>query len=199
MKIAGNPPGGKGMNVPDLHQRALDEFGRRVEAIPEGGWSASTPNPEWDVRALVNHIVNENRWTPPLLAGSSIDEVGDRFEGDLLGDNPTDAWEDSSRQAARAVQEDGAMERTVHLSFGDVPGEEYAMQLFADHLIHAWDLVRAIGADEQLDPELVKACSEWFAQREDVYRAAGAIGDRPEVAPDADPQTALLGMYGRRV
>jgi uncharacterized protein (TIGR03086 family) len=187
------------MNAPDLHQRALDEFGRRVVAIPEGGWRASTPNPEWDVRDLVNHLVNENRWTPPLLAGSSIEEVGDRFEGDLLGDDPTGAWGDSSRQAARAVQEDGAMERTVHLSFGDVPGEEYAMQLFADHLIHAWDLARAIGADEQLDPELVTACSGWFSQREDAYRAAGAVGERPEIAPDAGPQAALLAMFGRKV
>ncbi|MDQ3784660.1 MAG: TIGR03086 family metal-binding protein [Actinomycetota bacterium] len=187
------------MNVPDLHQRALDEFEKRVLEIKEDGWRRPTPNPEWDVRALVSHIVDENRWTPPLLAGSTIEDVGDRFEGDLLGDDPTGAWNDSSRQAVRAVHEDGAMGRTVHLSFGDVPGEEYAMQLFADHLIHAWDLARAIGADEQLDPELVEACSEWFEQREDLYRAAGAVGDRPEIGPNADPQTALLAMFGRKV
>ena len=39
--------------------------------------------------------------------------------------------------------------RIVHLSFGDFPGGEYTRQLFADHLIHAWELARAIGADEQ--------------------------------------------------
>lgn len=187
------------MNVPDMHQRALDEFGKRVLEIKEDGWRKSTPNPEWDVRALVNHIVDENRWTPPLFAGSSIEEVGDRFEGDLLGDDPKAAWADSSRQAARAVQEDGAMGRTVHLSFGDVPGQEYALQLLADHLIHAWDLARAIGADEHLDSQLVAACSEWFAQREEAYRAAGAIGERPQISPDAGPQAALLAMYGRKV
>lgn len=187
------------MNVPDLHRRALDEFGRRVLAIPEDGWHMSTPNPEWDVQALVNHILDENRWTPPLLSGSTIEEVGDRFEGDLLGDDPIGAWIDSSRQATQAVHGAGAMERTVHLSFGDVPGEEYALQLFADHLIHAWDLARAIGADERLDPELVAVCSRWFAEREDMYRAAGAIGERPETAPDADPQTVLLASFGRRV
>ena len=187
------------MNVPDLHRRSLDEFGKRVVAIPEDGWRSPTPNPQWDVRALVHHLVDENRWTPPLLAGSTIDEVGDRFSGDLLGDDPVGAWDDSSRQAALAVQEDGAMERTVHLSFGDVSGEEYALQLFGDHLIHAWDLARAIGVDEGLDPELVTACSKWFADREDLYRASGAIGERPDVAPEAGPQTALLAMYGRKV
>ena len=186
------------MNVPDLHRRAMEEFARRVVAISEDGWSRPTPNPGWDVRALVNHIVDENRWTPPLLAGSTIEEVGDRFEGDLLGDDPAGAWDDSSREAARAVQEDGAMERIVHLSFGDVSGEEYVLQLFGDHLIHAWDLARAISADDQLDPELVEACSKWFAEREDLYRAAGAIGKRPDIAPDADPQTILLAMFGRK-
>ena len=72
------------------------------------------------------------------------------------------------------------MDRTVHLSFGDFPGREYAMQLFADMLIHGWDLARAIGADEQLDPELVAALAAWFADMADAYRAAGAVGPRPE-------------------
>jgi uncharacterized protein (TIGR03086 family) len=89
------------------------------------------------------------------------------------------------------------MDRTVHLSFGDFPGREYAMQLFADHLIHAWDLARAIGADERLDAELVAACTTWFAPVEEAYRSAGAIADRPPVPDGADAQTRLLAMFGR--
>ena len=89
------------------------------------------------------------------------------------------------------------MERTVHLSFGDVPGGEYAMQLFADHLIHGWDLARAIGADERLDPELVDACAGWFASMESLYRSIGAIGERPDTPQGADTQTTLLAAFGR--
>jgi uncharacterized protein (TIGR03086 family) len=90
------------------------------------------------------------------------------------------------------------MDRTVHLSFGDFPGREYAMQLFADHLIHAWDLARAIGVDERLDPELVGACTAWFTAMEEAYRSAGAIAARPPVSDGADAQTRLLAMFGRR-
>jgi uncharacterized protein (TIGR03086 family) len=90
------------------------------------------------------------------------------------------------------------MERIVHLSFGDTPADEYAYQLFADHLIHGWDLARAIGADETLDPELVDACAAWFAEREALYRQVGAIGDRPDVPEDADTQTRLLAAFGRK-
>jgi len=72
-----------------------------------------------------------------LLAGSTIAEVGDRFEGDVLGAEPEAAWTAASAAAVRAVGEDGAMDRIVHLSFGDLHGSEYTLRLFADHLIHA--------------------------------------------------------------
>jgi uncharacterized protein (TIGR03086 family) len=95
------------------------------------------------------------------------------------------------------VQADGAIERTVDLSSGPTPATEYVSQLFADHLIHAWDLARAVGADDRLDPELVEACAAWFAAMEPHYRAAGAIGARPETPPGADAQTILLAAFGR--
>jgi uncharacterized protein (TIGR03086 family) len=90
------------------------------------------------------------------------------------------------------------MDRTVHLSFGDFPGREYTMQLFADHLIHAWDLARAIGASEQLDAGLVGGCSAWFAGVEAAYRSGGVIAERPAIPAGAGPQVQLLAMFGRR-
>ena len=181
----------------DLHRRAVGEFDRRVHAIEDGQWHLPTPCADWDVRALVNHLVYEDRWTVPLMRGQTIEQVGDRFDGDLLGDEPVPAWEEASQGALAAMQEPGAMERTVHLSFGDHPGEEYAWQLFVDHLIHAWDLARGIGADERLDPELVEVCYERSKPQEDALKSFGVYGDKVEPPPDADPQTRLLAVYGR--
>ena len=146
----------------------------------------------------MNHLVGEDLWAPPLLAGSTIAEVGDRFEGDVLGAEPKGAWTVASAAAVQAVEADGAMDRIVHLSFGDFPGSEYALQLFADHLIHAWDLARAIGADEHLDDELVASCATWFEAVEEAYRSAGAIAAPPPVPGRADAQTLLLARFGRR-
>lgn len=185
------------MDVPALHRRAVQEFGQRVAEIRDDQWHLSTPCTEWDVRALVNHVVGEDRWTPPLLEGRTIEDVGDRFSGDLLGDEPAAAWDEASTEATAAVGAAGAMERTVHLSFGDVPGREYALQLFADHLIHAWDLARAIGADERLDPELVQACATWFDVQEEAYRSGGAIGPLQATSETADDQARLLARFGR--
>jgi uncharacterized protein (TIGR03086 family) len=176
----------------------LKEFDSRVAAIGDDQWGLQTPNTQWSVRDVVNHLVYEDLWAPPLFSGSTIQEVGDRFDGDVLGDDPKGAWRSASIEALGVIEAPGAMERIVHLSFGDVPGNEYALQLFADHLIHAWDLAHGIGSDERLDPELVDACTEWFGPFESAYRSWGAIADRPEIPEGADAQTRLLAMWGRR-
>ena len=176
----------------ELHRRAVEEFDARVRAVGDDQWGLPTPCSQWNVRQLVNHLVYENRWTVPLMGGGTIAEVGDRYEGDLLGDDPKGAWGESSKEAVQSVLADGALERVVDTSSGPTPAREYVSQLFADHLIHAWDLARAVGADERLDPELVDACASWFASMEAVYRTIGAIGDRPETRPGADASRIFL-------
>jgi uncharacterized protein (TIGR03086 family) len=185
-------------DIVELHRRAVGWFGANVEKTAEDQWTAQTPCTDWDVRALVNHLVGENLWTAPLLEGKTIAEVGTAYDGDVLGEDPRAAWSRSSASALAAAAEPGAMDRTVHLSFGDFPGSEYAWQLFADHLIHGWDLARGIGADDTMDPELVEACAAWFAPMEAAYRSGGAIADHVQVPDDADPQAKLLASFGRQ-
>lgn len=182
--------------IRDLYRRASDEFAARVRRVGDR-WADPTPLPGWDVRALVHHLVDEERWAPPLFAGETIEQVGDRFAGDLLGDDPVAVVEDAAPAAVAAVQAPGALERTVHLSFGEHPGREYALQLAADHLVHAWDLARAIGDDETLDPWCVEVVLGWFRSMEDVYREMGVIGPRTELPADPAPQAELLARFGR--
>lgn len=180
-----------------LYRRACDVFDAGVRAVRPDQWSVPTPCADWNVRELVNHVVVEDLWMPLLMEGKTIAEVGDAFDGDQLGDDPVTTW-DAAVSAARAVAaQPDAVSRTVHLSYGDEVAGEYLMQLFADHLIHGWDLATAVGADTELPADLVAACAAWFAEREAAYRAGGAIGRRPPVPDDADPQTRLLAAFGR--
>jgi uncharacterized protein (TIGR03086 family) len=185
------------MALIDLYRQSVTAFADRVAAVQPDQWSAGTPCVDWDVRELVNHVVGEQLWSVPLFAGATIAEVGDRFDGDLLGDDPVTAATQAAEDARAAVSETGAMDRTVHLSFGETPAEEYVSQLFADHLIHGWDLAVGIGGDRTLDPESVQACLAWFEGREEMYRAGGAIGPRVDVADDATAQDRLLAAFGR--
>jgi uncharacterized protein (TIGR03086 family) len=184
------------MDLISLHRRTVEEFLTRVEAIGDDQWSAPTPCADWDVRELVNHVVGEDAWTPPLLGGSTIAEVGSRFDGDLLGGEPGDAARDAAAEAVAAVAYHLPTGGQVHLSYGDEDMGEYVRQLAADHLIHAWDVAAATGGDTSLDPELVDDVAAWFAGREELYRGAGVIGARVEVTSD-DPGVRLLAAFGR--
>ena len=185
------------MDLLATYRRSLLEFTDRVTQVSPDQWSAPTPCPDWDVRALINHIVVEDRWTVPLFAGATIAQVGDQFDGDQLGADPAGSARDAAAHADVAVSEPGALDRTVHLSFGDAPAREYVHQLLADHLVHGWDLAVAIGAEPRLDADVVHEAATWFANREQSYRAAGAIGPRVDVLADTSEQARLIAAFGR--
>ena len=180
-----------------LFRRSVEEFGTRVRAVGPDQWHLPTPCSEWDVHDLVNHLVNEERWAVPLLEGRTMEEVGDRFDGDLLGEHPARAWEEAARGALAATEQGGVLERTVHVSFGDISGQEYLSQLTTDHVIHAWDLARATGGDERLDPELVDFVRGYLMPQVEQWRQAGVFGAKVDPAPGADAQAELLALTGR--
>lgn len=182
------------MDVATLHRRTVEYWEARVDAVGDDDWGRPTPCTGWTVRDLVNHVVGEELWTVPLLEGLTIDDVGDRFDGDVLGEAPRDTCHKAATAAAHAV-DDAPPAGTVHLSYGDERVEEYVRQLAADHLVHGWDLSVATGSDPRLDPELVAEVAAWFADREEIYRAGGAVG--PHAASGGDPQSDLLAAFGR--
>lgn len=188
------------MSEPQPHQLfrgAVAEFGDRLSAVPADAWEAPTPCTEWTVRDLTAHVVEEELWVPPLLAGEPADEIGDRIAGDVLGSDPVQAWKQAAERAREATTGDAVLSATVRLPSGEVNAADYLYEMFADHLIHTWDLARAIGASEKLDPELVAACAAWFDGVEDKWRAAGVIGSPVAMPADADDTMALVARFGR--
>jgi uncharacterized protein (TIGR03086 family) len=180
------------MDVVELHNRTVKAFAELVAGVRADQWSSPTPCSDWDVRTLVNHVVGEERWTVPLMAGKTIAEVGDTLDGDLLGDDPVATATFAAREAEVAAA--AAIDK-VHLSYGDEDPHEYLRQLAADHLIHGWDLAVAIGAHPRLDPGLVDAVATWFAEREDMYRSVGMVG--PHLEGFTAPADQLLAAFGR--
>jgi uncharacterized protein (TIGR03086 family) len=183
------------MDLNTLYHRTVEAWADRVNAVPPDRWGDPTPCREWDVRALVNHVAGEDLWTDPLMRGATIEEVGDRFDGDLLGDDPAGRALRAAGQATRTVAETLPTHGSVHLSYGDESMDEYIYQLAADHLIHGWDLAVASGSDPRMDPHLVTEVAAWFADKEEMYRAGGAIATR--TALTGDPQGDLLARFGR--
>ncbi|MFE0171015.1 TIGR03086 family metal-binding protein [Streptomyces sp. NPDC059002] len=186
--------------VLDRHAAALDLFTDRVHAVRADQWDAPTPCTQWSVRDLVGHLTAEQLWVPPLVRdGATTASVGDAFDGDVLGPDPVTSWDTAATASRAAFREPGALDRTVHLSFGPTSAAFYCGQMTTDLLVHAWDLSRAIGADETLPAELVD-----FAVREVTPYAgelakSGLFAAAVEPPPDADAQTRLLALLGRDV
>jgi len=185
----------------ETHGRCGRRFAALTAGVGAGQWHDPTPCSEWDVRTLVHHLLYEQRWVPPLFEGLTIADAGDRFEGDLLG-GEAQAWPgllaSAIEEAHAAVTQPGALARTVHLSFGDVPGQEYVLQLTADLAIHAWDLARATGQDDTLDPGAVGLLLPWTEAYGDLLTASGMFGTRIGTGPGAPDDVRLLGLLGRQ-
>lgn len=187
------------VDIPAAFDRAVAEFDSRVKLIEDGQWDNGTPCTQWTVRDLVNHVAEEDLWAPGLLEGKTIDELGGSHAfADELGDDPRRAWLEASAAASEAVHRDGAMEATTHLSFGDFPGSFYATQLLGDHVLHAWDLARGIGADDNLDEDLVKLVYESMLPYAEALSQSDSFDEPVEVPDDADLQTKLLALVGRK-
>jgi len=184
-------------DIAQLHRRALDETQGVVAGVADDQMSNTTPCEGWDVRALMNHLVSGNLWAAELGAGATIDEVGTRLDGDVLGDDALGAYEASAKLASAIFEAPGALERPCAVSYGPVPGSVYAGHRFIDVLVHGWDLATATGQDTTLDPELVEAAYELLLAEADLVRASGMFGDDLAVPDDANPQTRMLAFIGR--
>ena len=183
--------------LPELHDRALAVTRDYVAGVGENQWNGPSPCEGWDVRELVNHIVGGNFWAGELARGKTIDEVGDRLDGDILGDDPTAAYDESARAASEAFQAPGAMEAPCAVSYGPVPGEVYLGHRFIDVVVHRWDVAKATGQDPTLPADLVLECTEVATPMDAMLRMPGVCGPAVAVADDASPQDRLVAFLGR--
>jgi len=183
-----------------LHGRCGRRFAALVAGVGPGQWHDGTPCAQCDVRALAHHLLYEQRWVPLLLKGLTIGQVGGRFDGDLMGGDAP-AWPgllaSAIEDAHAAVARPGALDRTVHLSYGDAPGQEYTIQLTADLAIHGWDLARATGQDDTLDPGAVALLLPWAKANAALLEASGLFGSPIDTGPGAPDDARLLGLLGR--
>lgn len=175
-----------------LQQQAHREFGARVARIDD--WSAATPDQDWTVGDLVRHVVSEQQWIPPLLAGLSIEQAKRQVEP--LGDDLAAEWATHSALATAAWQAASA-DSTVQLSYDTVTVIDYLREQVSDVTIHSWDLARATAADERLDDGLIAAVWTVFEPQQDTLEASGLFASPVPLPADAPLQSRLLALTGR--
>lgn len=175
---------------------ALDEVDRHVRRITSGRWSDPTPCTEWDLRMLLDHLVYETLWVPDLVAGATLTEIGSRYEGDRLGDDPIGAWGSAKVAAIDGVRSSN-LDAPVHTSGGELTADEYLTQMLFDASIHGWDVAQSIGVEHTIPDDVARDLCAWFAPQAAGWVEAGILAPPVEVPEDADPSTNLVALSGR--
>ncbi|CAN5431231.1 TIGR03086 family metal-binding protein [soil metagenome] len=146
---------------------------------------ADTPCVSWKVSDLVNHVVGGQYYFCRLAKG---EPMGDNTSTDFAAGDFSATFEQGSTASLAAFNADGAMEKIMHLPWGDMPGSAFVGLAAVDTFVHAWDLARATGQNTDLNPQLAAGLLAG-ARTEIAPEFRGADG----VAPFGPEQTAPAG------
>lgn len=188
------------MPTTDSLDRAGAAIATLARTIPDDMWSAATPCDGWTVRQLVGHVVAGCEIAALLAAGGSRDEAIALLSVDHLGDDPFGALDRALERQQIAFEQPEVGVVVFHHPAGDMPGSVVLNFRLGDLLVHQWDLARAIGADETLDPILVQDVWNAIEPMVPMMATSGVFGTGPSgnVGTDAPLQVRLLDAMGRR-
>jgi uncharacterized protein (TIGR03086 family) len=156
-------------------------------------WSST---PDATLLDIVAAHAYDEAWVPDVLAGRTIDEVGDTYGGDLLGGDELASYDRLNDAATVAANRPLSADDIVHLSYGDFPVSVYLEHISTYRAFQAWSIAKLIGLDYSLPPELVDLLWEIVLPQVDDWREMGIFGPEVEVPADADRETQLLGKTG---
>jgi uncharacterized protein (TIGR03086 family) len=174
----------------DLYRRATSRAVTLADQVEPDQLREPTPCSAWNVQDLLDHLTGGTEY---LLAA-----VQQRVPAPRQGTTAAD-FALGVASVLEGLQAPGALDHTCMspLGFEWSVGQAVA-GTFMDVLIHTFDLARASGQDERLDPELVDACIAMFLpDMPERGRQAGIIGPAVPIGPDATPQGVLLAAMGR--
>lgn len=195
-----DPTKGRRMDEPndviDLHAQASSAFARVLDEIPLDRLGDPTPCAGWDIRALVGHLTETHRGAAAAFSG--IDPTN--IESVPEGDDPRPAFAAAARDVRAAIRVPGALDRTVAMPWGESPGIVLARLLAADSAIHTWDLARAAGQPNPLDPALCESVLAFgHAMMKPEFRSPeSGFGPEVAIADDASACNRMAAFFGRR-
>ncbi|MFF8769000.1 TIGR03086 family metal-binding protein [Kitasatospora sp. NPDC015120] len=139
-----------------LYLLALDQLEKLIaEAGPES-LDRPTPCTEYDLRALLDHVVGGVHRLAYTGEGGRAEDVAA-----ATGGVPNDGWPAALGRARARVTaawaQDAKLERPASVPWGEVSGREAVGGYVLETVVHAWDIARALGTDRPLDERLGEA------------------------------------------
>ncbi|MFC3980258.1 TIGR03086 family metal-binding protein [Streptosporangium jomthongense] len=185
-------------DIATRYRTRADIFAAKIAAVEPGRWSDPSPCEEWTARDVVGHIIDMHAvMLRPL--GRSLSPAPS------VAQDPLAAFTAARADVEALLDDPATAERKVETPTGNVSVEQHIDQVVsADMVLHGWDLSRATGQDDTIDPAEVEAMWPHVQYIPDEMRIPGAfgpgvvvLGPEVEVPDDAPLQHRLLGLFGR--
>jgi uncharacterized protein (TIGR03086 family) len=176
------------MTQPDMLEQYRSASAWTLSKVEEavGKLDAVTPCDEWDVRTLMNHMLQTQRYFVGSARGDDVAPPSGQ-PPQLLSDDPASDFAKAQSETLSTFGEDGVIEKT-----GPALGIA-----FADALLHGWDLAKATGQDATMPEGLPEAAYSMIHGRFTDDQRTGIFKPEVPVAPDASAQDKLLAYTGR--
>jgi uncharacterized protein (TIGR03086 family) len=173
-----------------------------VKIVRQDQMTAPTPCAEWDVRALLNHVIG-TLWLSQALLGDGQPRYPMMPGGlpgvDLPGDDPVAAYAEAAQAALASAGEGDALTRLHVTPLGEMPGPVLAGFTTLDIFVHGWDLAKATGQSVVLDDAMAAHVLGFAEQALNGEEArAGRIGPALAVPESASLGDRLAGFLGRQ-
>lgn len=178
----------------DEHRAIAGGFTDRVRGVRPDAWDNPAPCEGWVACDVVRHLVE---WFPAFLRSGAGVELP---TGPSVDDDPVAAWTVHNDGVQALLDDEATARKTlVNKHIGELPLDVAIDRFYtSDVFMHTWDLARATGQDERLDPDKCAQLLDGMLPLDDVLRGSGQYGPRVEVPDDADVQTRLLAFIGRQ-
>jgi uncharacterized protein (TIGR03086 family) len=195
------------MNEKEVFILADEALSNVVQQIKDDQWEMEMP-PDFrtntpgkaTLRDIINYHAYDDAWVPDILSGQTMEQAGkDKFDGDLLGDDPKGNFAKLVQAATAAVRELDDLDEVVHLSYGEFTAQEYLQHITYFRGSRVYDLAKVIGVSTNMPDDLVQGMWDILSPHADEWRQMGVFGPEVEVPEDVDMQTKLLALTGRKI
>lgn len=183
-----------------VYQRALDQLEKLFATVTPDQFELSTPCTEYDLRALLGHVVGGIHRIAYVGEGGHAMDVAA-----LVGEVADDAWPAVLGRARARVtaawQDDATLDRLVSVPWGEVPGRFALGGYVMEATTHAWDIAQVVAPGAALDEELAHGAMTVAENALPADRRGADVPFGPvRPAPaDADIYTRLAAWLGREV
>ena len=187
------------MDPRPLYRNALTWTSGLAAAVTEEQMSLPTPCSEFDVRALIGHLVGTVR--RGHAAASGLDVMAVDVDLPTLADPSGDLATGAAASLSAWESDDALLEAMITVPWGTVPGRGVLFGYLNETLVHGWDLAAATGQNWEADPDVVSVVAQVFPQflPADIRDADDVpFGRVVEPRPDAGPTERLANWSGRR-